>query len=226
MIKVKDIKNQLENIALDDNYGQVRSLSYLSAIIAVGEYQQTLEALKTLKDIGIKREAIYETVLQSYLFLGFPRMIEGALAYNELYGDFENALDIERISSEESQNWFDDGKKLCGIVYGKNFDRLKERFLSVSPDLFRWMVIEGYGKVLSRSGMTQIERELAEVAALIVDMRERQLISHIIGGLNVGAKMELLRLVNNDIKPLAGNNAFELATRVMRNIGIKYESSK
>jgi alkylhydroperoxidase/carboxymuconolactone decarboxylase family protein YurZ len=100
---------------------------------------------------------------------------------------------------------------------------LKEKFISVSPELFRWMVIEGYGKVLTRPGLTSIERELAEVAALIIDKRERQLTSHIIGSLNVGASVQQLRQINEDIKPLSGYEAFKITGQLIDNIIAKYK---
>ncbi|RKX25426.1 MAG: hypothetical protein DRP46_11990, partial [Candidatus Zixiibacteriota bacterium] len=156
-----------------ENDRQVRLVAILSAAIAVSNADLTEKVIKTLKQLDVGDLVIYETVLQSYLFLGFPRMIEASLVYNKVYGDIENNEDIRKISEIEAKNWYEDGIKLCRVVYGKNFEKLKKRFLSVSPELFRWMVLEGYGKVLSRPGMNRIERELAEVAALIVDKRVR-----------------------------------------------------
>ena len=167
--------------------------------------------LEFLKKRKFDKEAIYETILQSYLFLGFPRMIETALVFNKIYGNIENNKIIEKISTDESELWFAEGTKLCRQVYGSNYENLKSKFMNVSPEIFRWMVVEGYGKVLSRPKMTHIERELAEVAALIVDGRERQLLSHILGSLNVGADMELIKQVNRDIRPMTGDNNFSLA---------------
>lgn len=213
-------------MAPDRNNKRVRMLSFFSAVIARGDYEMTKAALSELKTLKVDKQAIYETVLQSYLFLGFPRMIEAALAFNEIYGDFESADDFKMFSREESQRWFESGKQLCRKVYGKNYDKLEKRFLSMAPDLFRWMVIEGYGKVLTRPGMTQVERELAEVAALIVDKRERQLVSHVMGSLNVGADMALLKQISGDIEPVAGETACEMASAVMNRIEHKYEAQK
>lgn len=172
-----------------------------------------------LKEEGIKRKLIYETILQSYLFLGFPRMIEAALVFNEVFGKGgRTELRLKKYSAKESEDWFKKGRGLCQIVYGKNYWLLEKRFMEVSPETFRWMVIEGYGKVLSRPGMTQIERELAEVAALIVDKRERQLLSHIIGSLNVGVDIDLIHNINGDIKPIAGSKAFRIAKKIISEI--------
>ncbi|HDL04623.1 MAG TPA: carboxymuconolactone decarboxylase family protein [candidate division Zixibacteria bacterium] len=201
-----------------ENDRQVRLVAILSAAIAVSNADLTEKVIKTLKQLDVGDLVIYETVLQSYLFLGFPRMIEASLVYNKVYGDIENNEDIRKISEIEAKNWYEDGIKLCRVVYGKNFEKLKKRFLSVSPELFRWMVLEGYGKVLSRPGMNRIERELAEVAALIVDKRERQLVSHILGSLNVGATMSIIKRVNEDIRPIAGDDAYKMAVRVIAEI--------
>ena len=201
-----------------ENDRQVRLVAILSAAIAVSNADLTEKVIRTLKQLDVGDLVIYETVLQSYLFLGFPRMIEASLVYNKVYGDIENNEDIRKISEIEAKNWYEDGIKLCRVVYGKNFEKLKKRFLSVSPELFQWMVLEGYGKVLSRPGMNQIERELAEVAALIVDKRERQLVSHILGSLNVGATMSIIKRVNEDIRPIAGDDAYKMAVRVIAEI--------
>jgi 4-carboxymuconolactone decarboxylase len=52
------------------------------------------------------------------------------------------------------------------------------------------MIIEGYGKVLSRPFLTAGVRELLIVAMTAVLNVERQFHSHVRGALNVGAKPE------------------------------------
>ena len=49
------------------------------------------------------------------------------------------------------------------------------------------MVQEGYGKVLGRSGLSLVARELCIVALLAVLDVPKQLYSHLRGALNVGA---------------------------------------
>jgi alkylhydroperoxidase/carboxymuconolactone decarboxylase family protein YurZ len=226
MIDKSEFEKYLLSLRLSGENDLVRLLSILSAAIAVCSEELTETILIFLRKNKFNREAIYETILQSYLFLGFPRMIEAAIVYNRIFGDIEKIQKIDKISLDESEFWFADGIKLCRRVYGANYEILKSRFEKISPEIFRWMVIEGYGKVLSRPRMTNIERELAEVAALIVDGRERQLLSHIMGSLNVGAKIDLIRQVNEDIKPLAGNKNFELAEKNISAVLNKYETKK
>jgi 4-carboxymuconolactone decarboxylase len=54
------------------------------------------------------------------------------------------------------------------------------------PALDEWMVVEGYGKVLSRPGLDLPRRELCIVAACAAAEQDRQLQSHLHGALNVG----------------------------------------
>jgi alkylhydroperoxidase/carboxymuconolactone decarboxylase family protein YurZ len=223
MKNIGQLHDYLRRLELPDDNRQIRLLSVFSAVIAVGNYEFTVETIKHLKSEGVERTAIYETILQCYLFLGFPRMIEAGLAFNQVFGDLADSNEIKSISVEESEKWFQNGSDLCRKVYGKNYDRLKKRFLSVSPEIFRWMVVEGYGKVLSRPGLTQIERELAEVTALIVDNRQRQLISHVIGSLNVGADFAIIRNVVEDIRPLIDGKRYRMARNVINSIEVKNE---
>ena len=218
-------KKYLDSLCLSRDEDRTRIVSLLSAVIAVCQSDITRIFYKYLKEINFNCAAIYETILQSYLFLGFPRMIEAALIHSEIFGgSFKNTDgNPGKISEQEAEEWFNNGVHLCRQVYGKNYERLKEKFNSVSPEMFRWMVIEGYGKVLTRPGLSSIERELAEVAALIVDRRERQLTSHIIGGLNVGASIDQLRQVNEDTRPLAGEKAFKMTGQLIDNIIVKYK---
>ena len=224
MMKSETIKKIINDLGGIDSDRQVRLVSVLSAAIARGENELIEQVMSSLKKRELENGLVYETVLQSYLFLGFLRMIEAALVYNKVFGDIGNGGEVEKISEIEAEKWHRDGINLCGVVYGKNYERLKEKFMSVSPEVFRWMVLEGYGKVLSRPGMTQIERELAEVAALIVDKRRRQLVSHIMGSLNVGAPISLIKQVNRDIVRIAGEEACLMADDVIGEIELKYET--
>jgi alkylhydroperoxidase/carboxymuconolactone decarboxylase family protein YurZ len=225
-VKTDSIKEHLDSLGRDHDDKRVRLISFLSAAIAVSRPEITGTILAYLKGRKISDEAVYETILQSYLFLGFPRMIEAAIVYNDVYGNRPGLNVIGEISPSEAKVWYRDGLELCRKVYGKNYDRLCDRFIAISPEIFRWMVIEGYGKVLTRPGLTSIERELAEVAALIVDQRERQLMSHIVGSLNVGALPGLIHQVNEDIKSLSGRTAFKNMDKMISEIELKYETTR
>jgi 4-carboxymuconolactone decarboxylase len=66
------------------------------------------------------------------------------------------------------------------------YDRLRENIRVLHPELDEWMIVEGYGKVLSRPGLDLGRRELCIVAACAASDQMRQLHSHLHGALNVG----------------------------------------
>jgi 4-carboxymuconolactone decarboxylase len=167
---------------------------------------------------SLSRAVLYEIVLQSYLFLGFPRMLTAMDVLNAAWSDIEQPSQLAPISAKEGQQWHDSGIKLCEQVYQQNYPALKRRVEGLSPEVFRWMIIEGYGKVLSRPGIGIIDRELAIVAALMIEQREPQLHSHIKGALNVGSDPRLVRMVVDDIGDAAGDG-YEMAIQILNRIG-------
>ena len=72
-------------------------------------------------------------------------------------------------------------------MYGGQYRRLRDNVRRLHPDMERWMVEEGYGKVLGRPGLSVQDRELCIVAQLVVLDVPLQLYSHLRGALNVGA---------------------------------------
>ncbi|MBU8934216.1 MAG: carboxymuconolactone decarboxylase family protein [candidate division Zixibacteria bacterium] len=201
-IDIDDIYVRLEQFetAL---YGTTRVLAIYSAAIAVCDERLLEVVVESGLRIGLDRKKFYEVVLQSHLFLGFPRMLIAADHLGEKLPVENLQSQLTPISPIESQTWFDRGVALCRQVYGDNYDRLKDRVESFAPDIFRWMVLEGYGKTLSRPGLGPIDRELAIVACLMVENRQQQLFSHIRGAFNVGADRSLVELVIGDMAPLA-----------------------
>ncbi len=168
--------------------------------------------------LGVSRQTFYEIVLQSYLFLGFPRMLTAMDALNSAWPGEPQHSQLAPVSAAEGQGWLDSGIKLCKQVYQQNYPALQRRVEGMSPELFRWMIIEGYGKVLSRPFVEIIDRELAIVAMLMIEAREPQLYSHIKGALNVGADPQLVRAVIDDIGDAAGNG-YDMARRILTQVG-------
>ena len=180
-----------------------RLLAGYSAAIALADESCLDAAVRLGRDHAVGHGQFYEIVLQSYLFLGFPRMLEAGDHLARQFEDVHLAVKTEPISPAESKVWFDKGHDLYGRVYGDMHNVLRERVELIAPEAFRWMIIEGYGKVLSRPGLSVVDRELAIVACLLVENRPRQLHSHLKGALNVGAEPELIRRIIEDHKETA-----------------------
>ena len=184
---------------------RTRILAFYSAAIAVASNKALSGVIKLGQRYSVQHNEFYEIMLQSYLFLGFPRMLIAAENLAGFYPDEQSQSMLHQIDNDESTTWFSNGLSLCHRVYGSNFEPLKTRVESLAPEVFRWMIIEGYGKVLSRPGLDVTDRELAIMASLIVENREKQLFSHMKGALNVGADKTLLKTVVDDLGTTAGD---------------------
>jgi len=130
--------------------------------------------------------AVEEIILQSYLFAGFPRALNAARAWRVASERPAPAEDPEAQIANLDM-WRELGERTCMIVYGDSYDRLRENVRQLHPALDEWMIVDGYGKVLSRPGVDLRTRELCIVAACAVAGQLRQLHSHLHGALNAGS---------------------------------------
>lgn len=197
-----------------------RAIAMYSAAVALCDDEILAGAIAAGSRFGLKDDDFYEIVLQSYLFLGFPRMLSAAENLSRVYPGKHDGLLTERISPEESRSWFEDGTKLCRKVYADKYDVLMNKVAMIGPEIFRWMIIEGYGKVLSRPALDIVSREMSIIAFLMMEDRAKQLQSHIMGALNVGASVELIKLVVGDIGPAAGRG-FESSRNILSRLGVQ-----
>jgi 4-carboxymuconolactone decarboxylase len=129
-----------------------------------------------------------EVILQSHLFVGFPDTLEAMVRWRGLGGS-----GTPDPYPEASELWRSRGEEVCSDVYGANYEKLRENVASLHPDLDRWMVEGGYGRVIGRPGLDLATRELCIAALLAVWGAPRQLHSHMRGALNAGASADELR---------------------------------
>ena len=130
--------------------------------------------------------AVEEIILQSYLFAGFPRALNAARAWRAA-SERPAPADDSEAQIANLDMWRELGERTCRIVYGDSYERLRENVRELHPALDEWMIVDGYGKVLSRPGVDLRTRELCIVAACAVAGQQRQLHSHLHGALNSGA---------------------------------------
>jgi 4-carboxymuconolactone decarboxylase len=203
-VDLRRFRNRLADFYPQQN-SRTRALALYSAAIAVSDEEILDRTIEVGQRCGLRRRQLYEIVLQSYLFLGFPRMLQAA---EHLYRHFPSSKTdsmLQKINADESETWFTDGLNLCRRVYRESYLPLKQKVEALAPDVFRWMIIEGYGKVLSRPELGIIDRELAIVSCLMIENCENQLFSHIKGAVNVGASLELVHQVIHDLGEAAGD---------------------
>ena len=130
--------------------------------------------------------AVEEIILQSFLFAGFPRVLNAARAWRAVSGRPAPAEDIEG-SVDDFELWRKRGEETCTIIYGDSYEKLRQNIRDLHPALDDWMIVDGYGRVLSRPGVSLRARELCVVAACAATGQQRQLHSHLHGALNAGA---------------------------------------
>jgi len=138
--------------------------------------------------------AVEEIILQSYLFAGFPRALNAARAWR-VASERPAPADDPEAQIANLDMWREMGERTCKIVYGDSYDRLRENVRQLHPALDEWMIVDGYGKVLSRPGVDLRTRELCIVAACAVAGQLRQLHSHLHGALNAGSSANEVGLV-------------------------------
>lgn len=146
-------------------------------------------------------EGVEEVLVQSYLFVGFPAALNALARWRRISGRNAPPPRIDDPALRSGR-----GEEVCRRVYGNQYERLRSNIERLHPDLDRWMVEEGYGKVLGREGLGLMERELCIAALLAVQQVPVQLHSHLRGALAVGAtpgQVEAaLEAVNEMVSPL------------------------
>ena len=188
-------------------------LSQIAVLTALGKKRKLKSKITEAVNLGIKPERIRESIVQCYLFAGFPAMIEGLRVFSEIL-NFNSRekfkYDVKKFSEL--------GLKTCRKVYGKSFGKLVENVKKLGSDVFEWMIVEGYGKVLSRKGLSLKERELLNVAVLTALGWKNQLYAHMQGAINTGAKVEEIEAVLSYILPHCLRARISLAHKLLDKI--------
>lgn len=166
---------------------RIRALAELSAALPSGRRAVIEDALRRAATVA-RPDVVDETLLQAYLFVGFPTVLNAMTVWRALC----DAPAVEEEGGGDLESWRRRGESLCARVYGGAYERLRGNVRRLHPALDRWMIEEGYGKVLSRPAIDEVTRELCIVALLGAANHERQLHSHLLGALNVGARPEIV----------------------------------
>jgi Uncharacterized homolog of gamma-carboxymuconolactone decarboxylase subunit len=168
-----------------------------AAIAALDEQsvRQVMEAAVSKSESAL----VEEVILQSYLFAGFPRALNAA----RIWRTFVPAPSVATLADSGGlDEWRRRGEQTCATVYGGAYERLRQNIRALHPLLDEWMVVDGYGKVLSRPGLDLATRELCIVAACAASGQQRQLHSHLRGALNAGVPAEAVEQSLNALADL------------------------
>lgn len=158
----------------------------LAAQLAGGTESDVRVALQAAVP-SVNPEWVEEVILQTYLFAGFPRALNGAREWRRIS---ERVAPLQDEGEQfDGEAWRARGEVTCETVYGRFYKQLRANIRDLHPALDSWMIVEGYGKVLSRPQLELWRRELCIVAACAIGRQDRQLHSHLHGALHAGASV-------------------------------------
>ena len=141
--------------------------------------------LRVALEAGAVPAWLDELVLAGVLFAGFPRALVFAAALRRVVPKPADAGDA--ADYEQWRVWARRGATAGQRVYGANYSKLRENVAKLHPVLDPWIVVDGYGRILSREVLDPRRRELCAIAMLVPQRVPRQLHSHFRGALNAGA---------------------------------------
>jgi len=198
------LQSDVDTLSADDALDtETFALVRLAGIIAAGTEPQLRDALARAA-ATCRPEWVEEIVLQSYLFAGFPRALNAAREWRKVSGvpapDSDPGEDFT-----SSTDWRQSGEATCATVYGPFYERLRHNIRQLHPALDAWMIVDGYGKVLSRPALDLRRRELCVVSACALARQDRQLHSHLYGALHAGATPAEVRASIDAVADLLGS---------------------
>lgn len=156
----------------------------LSRELALGIDGDVAGSLGEAMDLAEPVE-VEEALLQSYLFLGYPTALNALALWRRISGRAAPEPEAD-LGVDDWPGWTERGREVCRMVYAGQYDGLRENIRALSPEMERWMVTEGYGKVLGRPGLALFRRECCIIAILAASGVQSQLYSHLRGALQTG----------------------------------------
>lgn len=191
----------------------LKILSELASVITLDNLSQVESIIMKLKNTSVKTEKIYETILQCYLFCGFPATIEALIIFKKYFPKYYKKKFAYNIGKFRKS-----GMTNCKLVYRNNFRKLIENMEYYSPELKDWIIIEGYGKVLGRTGLSLLDREYINVSILVTKLYENQLNSHLRGCLNLGATKHELNSLFNRLQKISGIKNISSGKKLLKSV--------
>ena len=205
-------------MAKQDNLdAQTRDLVRFAAAIAQGYEPELRERVGPLRSSQVPAQWVEELLLQSVLFVGYPRALIAFTAWRKFSGVPAPRQDPEADYALAAE-WTRRGEEICAVVSGDNYDKLRESVQRLHPAIDSWMITEGYGRTLARPGLDLLRRELCIVAQTAVLEAPRQLHSHLRGALNAGAPFGQIEGVLSVVNPLLSFDQWKKVKELWRTV--------
>ncbi len=171
-------------------------------------YHELLLLAKNKKLSSIK---IYEALLQNYLFAGYPSALESLKIFKEYFPRTKQ----NKSDDFNLYHFKKNGVQNCRRIYGNKYEKLISNVNLFSPEMSVWLILEGYGKVLSRKNLSLLEREYCIISVLTALQFEDQLYSHINGAFRLGATKNYISEIINNLKLLRESKSVRKGLKVL-----------
>src|SRR2546427_6469067 len=168
---------------------QTVALVRIAMAIARGDDQAMRDHMRAAREARVPALAIEELLLQSLLNVGYPLALAAFGVWHEVAGSAPPDGGESLLHGEHGR-WARRGEQLCAQVYGRTYHKLLVNLRTLHPALEALVVVDAYGKILSRPGLDDARRELCTLAAITMLQTPRQLHAHLRGALNLGWKKE------------------------------------
>ncbi len=188
------------------------ALIRVATAIAKGDEALLRERMTVARGAQVPAEWVEELLLQSLLNVGYPLTLMAFGVWRQIAGPVAKVG--EDLTHDRWALWKDRGAKLCAEVYGRTYHKLLLNLRGLHPALEALVVVDAYGKVLSRPGLDAQRRELCTLAAIAMLTAPRQLHAHLRGALLTGSTREevdqVLALVEQDLDSARALAVWEL----------------
>ena len=186
-----------------------------AAAVAQGYEPELRDRIDDVIAAGVPSAWVDEMLLQSVLFVGYPRTLVAYGLWRKQSGVDAPDTDPE-ADYAQAPEWLRRGERTCAVIYGDNYRKLRNNVKELHPALDAWMITEGYGRTLSRPGLELLQRELCVVAQAGVLETPRQLHSHLRGALNAGASFEQIEATLSVMNPMLSFDAWKRVKEMWR----------
>jgi alkylhydroperoxidase/carboxymuconolactone decarboxylase family protein YurZ len=196
---------------------EIELLALLSAASVLRKTKSFKYILQYLVMNNYSEIKIYEALLQTYLFAGFPSALVSLKTFNRLVQ--KNKV----YDGYHLKKYLTRGRKNCRTIYGDKYDKLISNVKSFSPEMSEWLIIDGYGKVLGRKGLKLTEREVCIVSILSALKFKDQLYSHINGAIRLKVGYELITSAINNLEIISAKSSKNFGLNVLNDYRSKKE---
>ena len=164
------------------------ALVRIATATATGDEAKLRERMIAARAAAVPAGWVEELLLQGFLNVGYPLTLVAFAVWREVAGPVKDAG--EPIAHPEWEQWTERGVQACAEVYGRTYHKLLVNLRALHPAIEPLVVVDAYGKILSRPGLDTKRRELCTLAAIAMLNAPRQLHAHLRGALNTGSTRE------------------------------------